>query len=134
VNVSATRLAAVFAASFYAAGLIGFIPNPMVGPTGVFAANWAHNVFHILTAVGLTVVALAGRRPSTIFMLAFGPTYALIGLLGFAVTGNHSSGHLLGLIHLNTPDNFLHIGLGALVGVAGWLVRDQIGSRPVLAA
>lgn len=129
MNVSATRLAAVFAASFYAAGLIGFLPNPLVGPDGVFAANWAHNLFHIVTAIGLTIVALLGPRPSTIFMIAFGPTYALLGVLGFLATGLGGHGHLLGVIHINTPDNFLHIGLGLVVGIAGWLVREQI-SRP----
>ncbi len=129
MNVSATRLAAGFAVSFYGAGLIGFIPNPMVGHHGVFAANWAHNMFHILKAIGLTAVALLGRKPSAIFMIAFGPIYASIGLLGFTVTGTNGDGNLLGLIHLNTPDNFLRIALGALVGLAGWLVHDQIHSN-----
>ena len=38
---TATSVAWVFAAAFYAAAVIGFIPNPLLGPDGLFMANTA---------------------------------------------------------------------------------------------
>jgi hypothetical protein len=120
MQITATSVAWVFAASFYAAAAIGFIPNPLLGPDGLFVTNAAHNMVHLLTAVGFTAVALAGPKPSVVFMQAFGVIYLLTGVIGFLATGLGGDGHLLGLVHLNTLDNFLHLGLGLVIGVAGW--------------
>jgi len=131
MKLTATSVAWVFAASFYAAAAIGFIPNPLLGPDGLFVANTAHNLVHLLTGVGFTIVALGGSKPSVVFMQAFGVIYLLTGVIGFLVTGQGGDGHLLGLVHLNTLDNFLHLGLGAVIGVAGWYFHAQTApARP----
>src|SRR5262245_53928996 len=131
MKLTAISAAWVFAASFYAAAAIGFIPNPLLGPYGLFVANTAHNLVHLLTGVGFTIVALAGPRPSVMFMQAFGLTYLLTGVIGFLVTGPGGDGHLLGLVHLNTLDNFLHLGLGVVIGAAGWYFHARSASvRP----
>ena len=46
---------------------------------------------------------------------------ALLGVAGFFVTGHHGGGHLLGVVHINTADNFLHIFLGVLITISGWI-------------
>ena len=120
MKLTATSVAWVFAASFYAAAAIGFIPNPLLGPHGLFQTNTAHNLVHLLTGVGFTIVALAGSKPSVVFMQAFGVIYLLTAVVGFLATGQGGDGHLLGLVHLNTMDNFLHLGLGVVIGAAGW--------------
>ena len=131
MKVTATSVAWVFAASFYAAGVIGFIPNPLLGPHGLFQANTAHNLVHLLTGVGFTVVALAGSKASVTLMQAFGPIYLLTGVIGFLATGLGGEGYLLGLVHLNALDNYLHLGLGAAIGVAGWYLYTRSASvRP----
>ena len=131
MNLTATSVAWVFAASFYAAAAVGFIPNPLLGPGGLFVANTAHNIVHLLTGVGFTIVARAGSRASVVFMQAFAVIYALTGVIGFLATGLGGEGHLLGLVHLNTLDNFLHLGLGAVIGVAGWYLHARSASvRP----
>jgi hypothetical protein len=131
MKLTAISAAWVFAASFYAAAAIAFIPNPLLGPHWLFVANTAHNLVHLLTGVGFTIVALAGPRPSVVFMQAFGLTYLLTGALGFLVTGRDGDGHLLGLVHLNTLDNFLHLGLGIVIGTAGWYFHVRSASvRP----
>ena len=131
MKLNAISAAWVFAASFYAAAAIGFIPNPLLGPDGLFVADTAHNLFHLLTGVGFTIVALAGPRPSIVFMQAFGLTYLLTGVIGFLVTGSDGDGHLLGLVHLNTMDNFFHLGLGVVIGAAGWYFHARSASvRP----
>ncbi|HSR66937.1 MAG TPA: DUF4383 domain-containing protein [Acidobacteriota bacterium] len=117
----ATTLAWVFAAAFAAAALIGFIPNPLVGKNGFFVTNTAHNLVHLFTAVGFVAVALAGSRASTAFMLSFGVVYTLVGLYGFIALGGASEGHLLGVVHINFVDNFLHLGLGAAIAAGGYV-------------
>ena len=129
MKLTATSVAWVFAASFYAAAAVGFIPNPLLGPHGLFVADTAHNMVHLLTGVGFTVVALAGSKASVVFMQVFGPLYLFVGVLGFLATGLGGDGHLLGLVHINTLDNFLHLGLGAAIGVAGWYLHAR--SAPV---
>jgi hypothetical protein len=132
MKLTPTSVAWVFAASFYAAAAIGFIPNPLLGPDGLFVANTAHNIVHLLTGVGFTIVALAGSKPSVVFMQAFGVIYLLTGIIGFLSTGHGGDGHLLGLVHLNTLDNFLHLGLGAVIAFAGWYFRARSASvRPL---
>ena len=108
MKLTATSVAWIFAASFYAAAAVGFIPNPLLGPHGLFVADTAHNMVHLLTGVGFTVVALAGSKASVVFMQVFGPLYLFVGVLGFLATSHGGAGHLLGLVQLNTLDNFLH--------------------------
>ena len=128
MKLTATLVAWTFAASFYAAAAIGFVPNPLLGPHGLFVADTAHNMVHLLTGVGFTVVALAGSKASVVFMDVFGPIYLLVGVIGFLATGLGGDGHLLGLVHINTLDNFLHLGLGAVIGVAGWYFHSRRSS------
>jgi len=128
MKLTATSVAWVFAASFYAAAAIGFIPNPLLGPRGLFQANTAHNLVHLLTGVGFTVVALAGPKASVVFMQAFGAIYALTGVVGFLATGHAGDAHLLGLVHINTLDNFLHMALGVVIGAAGWYFYTRSAS------
>ena len=52
-------------------------------------------------------------------MLAFGVVYSLVGLIGFVALGGASEGHLLGIVHINFMDNFLHVGLGLAIAAAG---------------
>jgi hypothetical protein len=75
--------------------------------------------------VGFTVVALAGPKASVMFMQAFGVIYLLTGVIGFLTTGFGGNGYLLGLVHLNTLDNFLHLGLGVVIGAAGWYLHAR---------
>jgi hypothetical protein len=131
MKLTATSVAWVFAASFYVAAAIGFISNPLLSPDGLFVTNTAHNIVHLLTGVGFTIVALAGSKPSVVFMQAFGVIYLLTGAAGFLATGQSGDGHLLGLVHLNTLDNFLHLGLGGVIAAAGWHFHTQSASvRP----
>lgn len=115
----AANLAWAFSAGFVIATVMGFIPNPLVGENALFVTNTAHNLVHLATAIGFAVVAFISNRASTRFMLAFGAVYTLVGLVGFAVLGGAAETHLLGIIHINFLDNFLHVGLGIAIAVAG---------------
>ena len=119
MNNLGVKLAWILAAAFAGAGIMGFVPNPLVGPNGLFETNVPHNLVHLITAVGFVAVALVGEKASTRFMLAFGPIYMLVGVIGFVALQGASHGSLFGLIHLNWLDNYLHVGLGIAIGLAG---------------
>lgn len=118
-------IAWLFAAGFAITAVVGFVPNPLVGERALFVTNAAHNLVHLATAIGFALVAMQGDRASTLFMKAFGVVYLLVGVLGFAMLGGAPEGHLLGVVHINQLDNVLHIGLGALILVAGALTAGN---------
>ena len=121
MRIQPITLAWSFAAGFLCAGIVGFVPNPLVGLDALFVTNTAHNLVHLFTAVGFAAVAIVGNRASTRFMLAFGSVYALVAAYGFIALGGASEGYLLGVIHINALDNFLHAGFGAVISAAGYL-------------
>jgi len=96
-----TKLLAVI---FLVIGVLGFIlPSPLLG---LFEVDPVHNVIHILTGVVAAFAAMKGRAASRIFLILFGIIYAIVALLGFVMNGN-----ILGIIHVNMPDNWLHFGI-----------------------
>jgi hypothetical protein len=123
------KLAWIFSATFLLATVIGFIPNPLVGSNGIFITNTPHNLVHLITAIGFAIVAGMGNIPSVKFMLGFGVVYLLVGMIGFLVTGTGSEGMLLGFIHINALDNFLHLGLGAAILISGLIARGEIDTQ-----
>lgn len=123
MNTLGIKLSWACVAAFTFAGILGFIPNPVIGPDAIFVTNTAHNFVHLVTALGFSIVALMGNNPSIRFMLIFGVTYLVVGLLEFVVTMNDSPGMLLGFIHINSLDNFLHLGLGAAILISGYVAK-----------
>ncbi len=116
----------LFGFIFLAAGLLGFINNPVIGesPGAIFHSDLLHNGVHIGSGVLFIFVALLAPRGASTFMAFFGTVYLLIGILGLIDIGTGGMGKVLGILHVNGPDNLLHIGLGIMILVAG-LVRRQ---------
>jgi hypothetical protein len=56
-----------------------------------------------------------------VFLKVFGIIYFLLGVLGLIIFGTAGMGKLLGFLHVNGADNFLHIGLGIIIFLAGTL-------------
>ncbi len=131
MNEIGVKLAWSFAAAFLGATVMGFIPNPLVGEGALFVTNTAHNLVHLATGISFAVVALIGNKASTRFMLAFGVVYCLVGLLGFVALGSAAETHLLGLVHINFLDNFLHVGLGIAIAIAGYVALSKAKQVPV---
>jgi hypothetical protein len=104
----AKKLAMIIGVVLVVVGLLGLlIPNPIVGDEGVFQTNNLHDLFHILTGVIFMVAASKGELASAQTMIVFGFVYLALTVLGF-LTGE---GDLLGLVRINTADNFLHLAL-----------------------
>ena len=89
---------------FVAVGILGFFPNPLVSPTGLFAVNTAHNLVHLISGA----VLLAGA-------------YALVAVLGLVMGGPM----LLGLVAMNAADHWLHVALAVVILAAGFLLEDE---------
>jgi hypothetical protein len=110
---NADFVAKVFGVTFLAAGIIGFAPNPIAGATGFFEANAAHNLVHIVTGVAFLIGANLGSALLTIRAVAV--AYVAVTIAGFLTPGHL----LLGFIHINEADKWLHAALAAAIIAAG---------------
>ncbi len=128
-------IAITWAGAFLAATVMGFVPNPLVGDGAIFHTNQAHNLVHLVTAVAFLIVAFLGSGVSVPFMAVFGVIYFLVGLVGFAAIDQGGQGHLLGIVHINKLDNFLHFGLGVAIFGSGLYLakRNRAALRPATA-
>lgn len=108
---------------FLAVGLLGFTSNPVIGMAdgAIFHADTTHSLVHIVSGVLFVLVALVMPASAPLFLKIFGAVYFLIGVLGFINIGSEGTTQLLGFLHVNGADNYLHIGLGLLIFLAGFL-------------
>lgn len=114
-----------WAIAFAAAGIVGFIPNPLVGSGAIFETNFAHNMVHVVTALAFAFFMTKSESAQIKFMKSFGIFYLGVGVLGFIWLGGSSEGMLLGFIRINFLDNFLHLGLGTGILASGLLLGNQ---------
>lgn len=110
---------------FIGVGLLGFIDNPIIGTSAdaIFHADTTHNYVHIVSGVLFVLVALMAARSAAGFMKVFGIVYLLIGVLGFFAVSGDGLGQVLGFLHVNSADNYLHLGLGIVIFLAGTATR-----------
>ncbi len=109
---------------FIAVGLLGFIPNPIIGGShdALFHANTLHNNVHIISGTLFLIVGLVAPASASTFLKIFGVIYFLLGVLGLINFGTDGMGELLGFLHVNGPDNLLHIALGAVIFMSGTML------------
>jgi Domain of unknown function (DUF4383) len=107
---------------FIAVGLLGFVPNPIIGDsdTAIFHADTVHNLVHIVSGALFLIVALFSPASAGLFLKIFGVVYFLLGVLGLINIGSEGMGTLLGFLHVNGADNFLHIALGLVIFLAAF--------------
>jgi hypothetical protein len=101
-------------------GILGFFPNPLVSPTGLFVVNTTHNIVHLASGA----VLLPGAYSTLVASLALkvvGAVYALVAILGLIMGGPM----LLGLVAMNTADHWLHVILAVVILAAGFLLEDE---------
>lgn len=118
--MTAKLAATIVGIVFIAVGILGFIPNPLVSPTGLFAVNTLHNLVHLISGA----VLLGGVYSSLGASLALkiiGIVYGAVAVLGLIL----GPGMLLGLVHINTADNWLHVALAVVILAAGFGLPDD---------
>lgn len=113
---------------FIVVGILGFIPNPLIGVSeGVlFHADTVHSMVHIISGALFLIVAFAAPLRVPIVLKVFGVVYFLLGVLGLLTIGSEGLTHLLGFLCVNGPDNYLHIGLGIVIFIAGTLKGPNV--------
>lgn len=110
---------------FVAVGLLGFVSNPIVGTSSdaIFHADKNHNYVHIVSGVLFLLIALAAPSAAGGFLKLFGLVYLALGIWGLTSIGSAGMTTLLSFLHVNAADNYLHIGLGLAIFLAGFLPR-----------
>lgn len=129
----AKTFAYVFGAVYLIVGIVGFAVTGFSGfaaPDGdlllVFELNPLHNIVHLLIGVALLAAAGAGEATSRQITLLVGAVYAIVGVLGFFITGNDT----LNILALNLGDNLLHVG----TAIIAFIAAGASGRSPVTTA
>lgn len=112
---------------FIVVGVLGFIDNPIIGESdkATFHADTMHNWVHIGSGILFLLVALAAPGAAAAFMILFGLVYLVIGILGYTAMGDADMGKVLGILHVNKADNYLHMGLGLFILILGLASRRR---------
>ena len=103
-------------------GLLGFVSNPLVGPTGLVATDNLHNIVHILTGALALGLAYGMKDDIGTAAILFGALYAVV----FVATV--ISPKLFGLftVDVNAVDHVIHIGLAIVSIGLGYMARGRM--------
>ncbi len=104
---------------FILVGILGFIPNPLASPTGLFVVNTAHNLVHLIS--GAVILAGVYSFGSALGLKIIGVVYAIVAILGLFMGGDM----LLGMIAMNMADHWLHVALAIVILFAGFALPDD---------
>jgi hypothetical protein len=133
----ASLYAGLAGAALVAGGIVGFFysssfgsPGDVDAVFGVLDVNGWHNVVHILTGVLGLYAFSAGVHAARQYALALGVVYLIVALWGF-ILGD--GGQILGIVPVNTEDNFLHVGLGVAGLAAGLATAESAPAAPATA-
>ena len=123
--MTAKTAAIIIGLLFVAVGLLGYVDNPIVGSSegAIFHTDNVHNIVHIVSGALFLLIAFAAPGSAAGFLKLFGIVYLIIGIIGFVQYGTDGMGKLFGFLHVNGADNFLHVGLGLVIFLAGFSRR-----------
>lgn len=126
----AQTIAMLIGLVFIAVGLLGFIDNPIIGDGEevIFHADTKHNMVHIVSGILFFLFAMAGYQTARRFIILFGIVYLLIGIVGLVQIGDEGMTKVLGFLHVNGADNYLHIGLGVLITLLGFAAQKPVAN------
>ena len=101
-------------------GLLGFVPNPIASPEGIFEANALHNVVHLLSGAVALAAGYTSETTSEAYNVGFGAVYALVTVLGFLGVG-----FVVDLLSLDMADNILHLAITVAVLGSGLPIETR---------
>ncbi len=110
-----STLAKVFGVIFVLVGILGFIPNPLVGPGKLFETDLVHKLVHI--SLGVMLFAWA----NSMGLQVVGIVYLAVAVLAFVIGGDK----VLGFLLVNRADNWLHLVLGLVLLGAGLMGKNE---------
>jgi hypothetical protein len=115
--LNARNVAFVLGVIMLIVGVLGYVPNPIVGPTGFFVTNNLHNLVHILSGILLLIGVYTALGPSLALKI-LGIVYAIVAVLGLVMMKG-GDGVMFG-IAMNMMDHWLHVILAILLLAAGF--------------
>jgi hypothetical protein len=118
--MTAKNVAMLFGVVFILVGVLGYVPNPIVGPTGIFATNALHNVIHLVSGIALLAGAYTSLGSSMMLKIV-GVVYGLVAVCGFFMV---MDGMMLG-VAINDADKWLHVVLAIAILAAGFMLPDD---------
>lgn len=126
--MTSKSIATLIGVVFIAVGILGYVDNPIIGDSGnaIFHADSTHNMVHIVSGVLFILVAMAAPAAASGFMIVFGLVYLALGVLGMTTIGSEGMTKLIGFLHVNGNDNYLHIALGLVILIAGFATRRRV--------
>lgn len=138
------NVAKTFGIVLLVVGVLGFIPNPIVGDPGaaedaqdrtgaaeegaVFGTNAAHNIVHLvsgLVALWAGFLSTTPEQHSKLYNVGFGIVYAAVALIGFLALDTMRS-----LLAVNTADNLLHLAIAVVLLAVGFGVDTEEEHAP----
>ena len=125
--LNARNVAFVLGVILLIVGVLGYVRNPIVGPTGFFVTNTLHNLVHILSGILLLIGVYTALGPSLALKI-LGIVYAIVAVLGFVMM----KGDMLYGIRMNMTDHWLHVVLAIILLAAGFGLR-AMRRRPLMA-
>lgn len=113
---------------FLLVGILGYFPNPIIGRSddAIFHADTTHNMVHVISGVLFLIVAMASPSSAGMFLKVFGIIYLVLGVYGLLTIGDSGTTELLGFLPVNGADNYLHIALGILIFLLGFLPGRRV--------
>jgi len=115
--LNARTAAFVFGVVFLIVGALGYVPNPIVGPRGIFVTNHLHDIVHIISGIVLLLGVYSGLGSSNALKIV-GVVYGLVAICGFFMV---MDGMMFG-IAINAADKWLHVLLAVAILAAGFLL------------
>lgn len=102
-------------------GFFGFFVSLSMtaGRLFVFDLDLVQNLFHLIT--GLLALVATFAEWSRLFNRIFGVIYLLLGIAGL-FPALYIGGSLIGITHVNAADSMLHIAVGLIACIVGYMV------------
>ena len=123
--ITSKNISLAFGLSFVAAGFLGFIPNPVLSPDGLFEVNLMHNLLHVAVGAVFIIGALLSEKAARRTLQSLSIVGVALAILGFVAKSNL----LLGLVHVNEADKWLHAGLAIVIVAAAFGIPKPQASQ-----
>ena len=125
--ITGRHISLAFGLPFVAVGFLGFIPNPVVSPSGLFEVNSMHNLLHVAVGAIFIIGAMLSERAARRTLQSLSIAGIALAVLGFVAKNDL----LLGLVHVNEADKWLYAGLAiVIVAAAIGVSKAQAGQVP----
>ncbi|HKG23748.1 MAG TPA: DUF4383 domain-containing protein [Blastocatellia bacterium] len=135
----AKRIATILGIGFLLVGIIGFIAPAFLGTH----LSMTHTIIHLVSGAAALYLGLRGTpEQARLFCIVFGIVYGLLGVAGFlfgssmtpaaGIPGPHDDRLLKvipGMLELGTPDHALHILLGLIFLIGGFMSKAGVRAR-----